>query len=443
MSNSHQRWLLEQLPHWERDGLITADAARTLREQHAIDGSQPGLAQIVMGSLGALLIGAGLIAVIGYNWDDFSRPVRLLFAFLPLLLTQAFTFLVLQRGAAFAAWVRETAALLQAMAAGACIALVSQIYNLGGDWPDFLFWWFMLSLPLVWVLRSHSVAIFYLIAIAVWSVSQIDSGMSWQHSALIYPLLLLGLLPYWPGWQRKEPLSISVRWIMTISALVGLASAAVVVAQNSGDSSRYDFETCLWLWMLTAAGIALFPLSQTGVEESIGRKPQMVLGSLWLLGYAMATTFHDVSENLPGGVSRALTLPWCWGLLVVLAVFVGLACSRRRWALLVIASAALLPLISSPFVQEKGGISSTVLPWLATLHLAVVGIALIVLDLIGKRGAPRLGALLLSVLIIARMADSDFSLLTKGLAFIAVGVAFLVFNFFMSRLHRQQPASLT
>jgi uncharacterized membrane protein len=56
-----------------------------LRERHPVDDSQPGVAQIIMGSLGALLIGTGLIAVIGYNWDDFSRPVRLLFAFLPLL----------------------------------------------------------------------------------------------------------------------------------------------------------------------------------------------------------------------------------------------------------------------------------------------------------------------------------------------------------------------
>ena len=73
MRNSHQRWLLEQLPQWECDGLLTADGARILRERHVVDTSQPGLAQIVMGSLGAMLIGTGLIAVIGYNWDDFSR----------------------------------------------------------------------------------------------------------------------------------------------------------------------------------------------------------------------------------------------------------------------------------------------------------------------------------------------------------------------------------
>ena len=440
MKNSHQRWLLEQLPQWECDGLLTADGARILRERHVVDTSQPGLAQIVMGSLGAMLIGTGLIAVIGYNWDDFSRPVRLLFAFLPLLLSQFFSFRVLQRGDAFTAWVRETAALLQTFATGACIALVSQIYNLGGEWPDFLFWWFLLSLPLTWVLRSHSVAIFYLITTAIWSVNQIEPGRPWQDSPLIYPLLLLGLLPYWPGWPPKEALSISLRWVMTISALIGLASTAVFVTARLGDFPRYHGGAFLWLWTLTAAVIALFPLNQAGINESSARKPQVVLGSLWLLGYGVATTFRDVSNDILKGTSHALELPWCWGLVALLAGFALHAAARRRWAVLAIASVALLPLISVPFVgQAETG--SLLLSWLATLHLSVIGITLIVLDFIGKPGASRLGALLLCVLIIARMADSHFSLLAKGMAFIAVGIAFLAFNFFMSRHHRQQQTS--
>ncbi len=443
MNTSHQRWLLEQLPQWEREGILTADAARTLRERNAVDDSQPGVAQIVMGALGALLIGTGLIAVIGFNWDDFSRPVRLLFAFLPLLLTQLFSFRVLQRGAASAPWVRETAALLQALATGACIALVSQIYNLGGDWPDFLFWWCMLSLPLVWVLRSHAVAIFYLIAIAIWSVNQVEQGKPWFDSPLLYPLLLLGLLPYWPGWKNPAALSLSVRWVMTISAIVGFCSAAVFVSARSGDSYGYNDQSFLWLWTLTAAALALFPLSQSGMEEPTRRKPQVLLGSLWLLGYGVAATFRDVSDDVLKGAAHALQLPWCWGLLTALGVFVLLAAACKRWAVLAIASVALLPLITIPFVENKNAYDSALLSWLVTLHLAAIGITLIVLEFAGKKGAPRLGASLLSVLIIARMADSHFSLLAKGFAFIGVGMAFLAFNILMSRqLKKKQAAAV-
>lgn len=437
MNSSHHRWLLEQIPKWEADGLLTSDAARALRERHPVDASQPGAGQLIMGALGALLIGTGLIAVIGYNWDDFSRPLRLLFAFLPLLGAQVFSFLVLKRGEAAAAWVRETAGLLQTLATGACVAIVSQIYNLGGEWPEFLFWWMLLSLPLAWLLRSKAVAIFYLIAIAVWSIDQTVSSRAWQNSPLLYPLLLLGLLPYWPGWPPKTALSVSVRWVMTVSAILGLCSAALFVSVSK--DYYYDFvndEVFIWLWSLTAAILVLFPLNAAGMAESTGRKPQVVLGSLWLFGYALAATFGDSGADLLQGVLNAVKLPWCQGLLGVLAVFVGLAVMRRRWAVLAIASLALLPLLALPFTPEKLE-STTILSWLVTLHLAAIGLTLIVLDFVGKPGAPRLGALVLSALIIARMADSHFSLLAKGLIFIAVGVAFLAFNLLMSRRHRQ------
>ncbi len=441
MNTSHRRWLLEQLPLWEGDGLVTADAARTLMERYAEDDSRPGLAQIVMGALGALLIGTGLIAVIGYNWDDFSRPSRLLFAFLPLLFAQMFGVRVLQRGDEGAAWVRETAALLVALATGACILLVSQIYNMGGEWPDFLFWWFLLSLPLAWVLRSHTVVIFYLIAIAIWSVSQAERGKSWYDSPLLYPWLLLGLLPYWPGWKGTARLSVVVRWVMTMSAIVGLASAAVFLTERAAVYSGHDADAYLFLWALTAAVIAMVPLNQAGINESTGRKPQVVLGSLWLLGYGVAATFQDVSGHFVDGAVRAITLPWCWGLLAVLVAFVSAACLRRRWAVLALASVVLLPLIALPFAHGGGGFYSLVVSALATLQLSIIGIALIVLELAGRRGAPRLGASLLSVLIIARMADSQLSLLSKGLAFIGVGVAFLLFNIYMSRVLRQKKVS--
>jgi len=431
----HHRWLLERLPEWERDGLIGTDAARTLRERYTAgrepQRSQSGLVQIIMGALGALLIGAGLIAVIGYNWDDFPRSVRLLFAFVPLLATQIAGFLVLRRGDAAAVWVRETTALLQALATGASIAIVSQIYNLGGEWPDFLFWWMLLSLPLVWVMRARSVAIFYLISIATWSASQVEYGKTWSESPLLYPILLLGLFPYWPGWPPRQTLSVSLRWVMTISAICGFFAAAVFVSEERDSYIGYHFEPMIWLWTVTTAAFVLLPLRQTAIAEPVTRKPQVLLGSFWLFGYGLSATFRgfDATE----GMIEALNLPWSWGLLVVFSVFFLLALKQRRWAVLSISFIALLPLV--------GGAVKPLQAWVFTLYLAALGLALIILSLGGRQGAPRFGALLLSVLIILRMADSQFSLLTKGVVFIVVGVAFLAFNIFLGRHQRQLTPS--
>lgn len=315
------------------------------------------------------------------------------------------------------------------LATGACIAIVSQIYNLGGEWPEFLLWWMLLSLPLAWVLRSRAVAIFYLISIVAWSLNQVEHGRPWYDSPVMYPLLLLGLLPLWPGWPPKNVPSPFMRWMITISAIFGLGAMATFVTALRGTFLDFDFETAVWLWTLTATAITLFPLSQNGMAESLGRKPQVVLGSLWLLGYGSVGTFHDANHDILEGMSHGLKLPWAWGLLAVIAVFVVLAVLRRRWAVLAIATIGPLSMIAYPF--------ATMLNWVFTLYLFGLGLALILLEFAGHRGAPRLGAALVSVIIIARMSDSHFSLLAKGLIFIAVGVAFLAFNIAVGRLRHQ------
>jgi uncharacterized membrane protein len=208
MSLIHQRWLAEQLPAWEREGIVTAEGARRLRERYAAE-PQGGLAQMVVGAVGALLIGTGLIAVLASNWDDFPRWVRLVLALGPLAATQAVSWWVLQKDEAAKPWQREAAALVQTLAVGAAMALVSQIYNLPGKWTDLIFWWCVVSVPLAWVLRSQAVAIAYLIGITVWTIAQAaDRGFGFAGGVadvrLWYPLLLAGILPLWPGPELRD-----------------------------------------------------------------------------------------------------------------------------------------------------------------------------------------------------------------------------------------------
>ena len=45
---------------------------------------------IVFGILGAILVGLGIILILAHNWDELSRTTKTIFAFLPLLIGQAF-----------------------------------------------------------------------------------------------------------------------------------------------------------------------------------------------------------------------------------------------------------------------------------------------------------------------------------------------------------------
>lgn len=437
MNSSHHRWLLEQLPTWEKDGLLTPDAARTLRDRHAIDDSQPSTGQIIMGALGALLIGAGLITVIGYNWDAYSRPVRLLFAALPLLVAQFLSLRVLLQGESAQVWVRESVALFQALATGACIAIVSQIYNLGGDWPDFLFWWMLLSVPLAWVLRSKAVAIFYLICITVWSLHQVDHVRHWYDSALLYPVLLLGLAPFWPGWPPRWRFSPSLQYVTTFSVALGLAAAAAssVLVFNPDLGRKYD--SIMWLWIFNAAAILLLPLPPPEPDEKRRHDPHVSLSALFLLGTSLWLTFFGHGDRVLQDLVRALQQPWAWVTLALIAGFSALAIKRQRWGLVGVGSLALTPMLA----LAAGSSGPGLLPWLMNLHLLALGVVLILLDFTGRRGSPRLGAALICMLVLVRMFESDLSLLLKGIVFILIGVAFLAFNILTTRAHKRAKSA--
>ena len=438
MSLIHHRWLAEQLPAWEREGIVTTDGARKLRERYAAE-PQGGLAQMVVGAVGALLIGTGLIAVLAYNWDDFPRWVRLVLALGPLAVTQAVSWWVLGRGEAAKPWQREAAALAQTLAVGAALALVSQIYNLPGKWTDLIFWWCVVSVPLAWVLRSQAVAIAYLIGIALWTVTQASERANYLGAIgiadvrLWFPVLLAGILPLWPGPELRDRPAPGSRLVLAASTLIGLLAVAAYATVRPAHMFP-SFSGFPWLAMLSAAAVLLFPLDRGGIAEPLSRKPQVVLGGGALVVMALIFTFEDPARDLVKGVGFALPLGWCWLLLLVVAGFAILAFRQGRFAVLAVAALALVPVVAAPLSADDTSGWPVAITY--SLVLLATAIALIALEFLGRQGAARIGAALIALLVILRMADADVSLLVKGLAFIVIGSGFLAFNTYITRRRR-------
>lgn len=426
MNSTPSRWLAEQLPAWEREGIVTADGARLLRERYAAE-PRGSLAQSIVAAIGALLIGTGLIAVLAYNWDDFPRWVRMLLALGPLAVSQAASWWVLQRGAAAKPWQREAVALVQALAVGAAMALVSQIYNLPGTWTDLVFWWCVVALPLAWVLESDAVAIAYLVGIATWTIGQLSGfGGDRVDTRLWYPLLLAGILPRWPGADLRGRPQPGSRAVLALTALAGLIAVPATAMRASAPQ-----HAAFWLAMLAAAVVLLFPLDRRGIAEPLSRKPQVLFGGALLVLLALVATFEDPAQSLVSGVAKAISLGWCWLLLAVGAAFAALAAWQGRFAVLAVAALALVPLLAFPFSPPEAGGWPVAIGY--SIALLAAAVTLVGLEFLGRQGAARIGATLIAILVILRMLDSEFSLLTKGLAFILIGSAFLGFNFFVSR----------
>lgn len=425
MPSSHHAWLLKQLPDWEREGLITADAAAILRKRAETEGEERSgqLGLIIFGVIGAALIAAGVIAVLAYNWDSFPRWVRLVVAFLPMIAGQAGAAWVLSKGESVSGWVRESIGVFLGISVGTCLAVVSQVYNLGGEWQDFMLAWSLLSVPLVWLLNSSAGACLYLLAITTWACGGPWWGSStrWMET-MWYPLLLIPLLPWWPGrnWRKPSWPPLGFSWV---AAPCLMAASLAITTRLPEMSHLAEMQMVLAL----AAVFVLLP----GQNLGFGRRPFMVTGSLVLFGCGLVLSFDSFGRNSEVA-DQVLKLPLFWLYAGVGVYLLTHAVRGQRWASISIASIALLPLLKGAL--PEGG------AWmLVNVMLFATGIFMILPAFRGETGSPRLGAGLLSLVIISRFLDSDLPLLLKGVGFILVGIGFIVFNIALARRTKASP----
>ncbi|HEY5960718.1 MAG TPA: DUF2157 domain-containing protein, partial [Polyangiaceae bacterium] len=132
-----------RLKRWTEAGLIESrQAQRILEFEQGRD--RPMLLYAVAG-LGGLAIAIGIVSIVAANWDAIPGRVKIGIDLAALL-----TF-----GIAFAhgsnkwpSWLRETALLVLYGLTLGSIALVGQVYQLGGSTRDALSVWSLLSAPL-------------------------------------------------------------------------------------------------------------------------------------------------------------------------------------------------------------------------------------------------------------------------------------------------------
>jgi uncharacterized membrane protein len=98
---------------------------------------------IVFGILGAILIGLGINLIIAHNWDDFSRPVKAFFAFLPLVLGQLACLYVILKKYESTAW-REGSSAFLFFCCGRKYFINQSDFNIPGDLSSFLLTWVFL-----------------------------------------------------------------------------------------------------------------------------------------------------------------------------------------------------------------------------------------------------------------------------------------------------------
>jgi uncharacterized membrane protein len=424
--------LHRELPELVERGVVSAAAAAALRQYYGAQDTRSGkqLTLLVLGVVGAVLIGAGIMLLLAHNWAELSRQVRTVLSFLPLAIGQALVAWTLLKKPHSLAW-REGSGSFETLAVGASISLIAQTYHMPGSVDSFLLAWMLLTLPVFYLLRAGLPFLMYLAGITAWAGYQ----QSIAGHALGYWILLLAALPFALGEIRRavfSPRAAFLQWGLLVSVTVGIGIALEKSLPG------------LWMPIYASFLVSVYLLGGRWEDPSYSYwlQPLRIFGGVGALVLALLLTWRWPWRGIGWhhyrwGQYYHTTAAWADYLLGLglLATAVGLLLTSRPERQADLSIAALLPVTLAGYALAAGlGDGADAAMILLNLYVLVVSLGLL---LRGARQTSLLhlngGLLMLAVLLLFRFFDAGLSFLARGLAFIVLGVVFLVCNMVMLR----------
>lgn len=418
--------LQKELPTLIAENVIDRETAGRIENYYQSDKglSKPQTILTIIGSLAALLIGGGIILIFAYNWHKISTLVKTSIAFLPLIGGQVLLFYTKIKKKSLT-W-EEFSGIFLSLAVGAVIALISQIYQLPGDMGNFLFVWMILILPLYHLTKSLGVKLIYLSGILFWcAYSQTMGG-----HALWYWFFFLAVLPDQYLLMKKEKYenrTAVINWFLIINILIG-----------TGISLE---KTLPGLWILIYSMLLTF-IFLLGIEQKL-RNPFRIVGptGIVLLSYLFTYEFFweeigwDNYRSSMDYIQSAAALDYIvLGILLALVSYFLYKLMKNKELKSYYPFMALFPLTFVSYLIGSLGdviIPQTIFFNLFTLCLGGWFISLGIRE--EKIYKVNLGMLTVILIIVTRFFDMDIGFTEKGLAFILMGIAFLLVNRYLGR----------
>jgi uncharacterized membrane protein len=403
-------------------GAISSENAAAIERHYASVETRGNFGFVILATVGAALVGAGIVLLVAHNWDEFSRATRTVIAFIPLLLTQALVVFVLLRRNESRPW-REVAAVFDVAAVATAISLISQTYQVQGSFSEFMRIWLLLSFPIVYLLRSTLGACVYVAGAIVWLETR--WGIFRSDNPLLFWLFLLLVFPYF--WNRyrqnrdgRETATLAI--ILTLAAVFGLGATASFTKFDAGGIAFAGLFTAIYL-----CGMKFFRtdderLHVIALLGAVGIGVTAIVLSFegaWHMTHNVEPVGRSGAQNL--GIAIELFFP------IVAVALAGWDFFHKkvRFSL----SAALFSIVAAiawVIAKNDGQFAAAALINCYTLWL---GIDILARGIRSKSIArANFGLVLIAALALARFFDSDLSFVSRGLGFIVVGAGFLIAN---------------
>lgn len=423
--------ITKDIPELIKAGIITPETAEQIQQYYkGKSGSSSNRLFIAFGILGAILVGLGIILIIAHNWDELSRSTKTILAFLPLVAAQAICAFVLLKKSDNKAWI-ESATTFLFFAVGACISLISQIYNIPGNLSSFLLIWMLLCLPLIYVMKSSAVALLYIVGITYYAVEA--SYFSYPTTdSYLYWGLLLAVLPQYYFLFRNHPKSnfLTVEnWLIPLSITIVLGTLA------SGASS-----------LMYVAYFSLFGLFYTIgnnaflKDKSLRNNSYKVIGTLGTLILLFINSFEGfwrdiILEQYVFGNWLTTTEFWvALGISLLALVYLYEQQKNKPLRELPILS-PIFPIFIIIFIIGLFSSFAVVL-----INIVILTISIMTIIEGAKKehlGILNFGLSIITLWIIIRFLNTDLSFVIRGLLLMAIGIGFFTANYWMLKKRKK------
>jgi len=413
--------LIKELPELVRNDIISDEVSKNIQKYYeGRDAASPNKLFVVFGVLGAALIGIGILLILAHNWDDFSRSIKTIIAFVPLVIGQLCVgyALLKKKGKAW----KEALGTFLFFGIGISMALVSQIYNIPGDFGTYLLTWVVLSLPLIYLLKSNSLALLHVVFLTYYSCEYGYGLGSYNPSPWMYFPMVLAVLPFYYNLLKQNATN---NMVAILHWMLPLSSVTVM-----GAFIKTEWEFLSLIYIILFGLIYNIGSSSMLKQERLRRNGYLVIGSLGTVILLLIMSFKDLWKELSFEILMDTQEFYVVVALFVMAILVMVFSKNQHKK----EQSNLFKYVFIAFsILFFVGMTS---PGIATIG---VNILVFVLGVIAIKkgtdgqcfGVLNYGLLIITTLIICRFFDTDLSFVLRGLLFVVIGVGFFLTNYIM------------
>ncbi len=415
--------LRRELPDWRAEGLLGEDAAAALARRYHLDEEGVSIAAAAIYTLGALLIGGGVISFVAWNWDDLGRAAKL---------TILFAALVAAHGTGYWMWriagrlpkLGHALMLLGTLVFGASIGLVAQIFHIPSTAGTGYGLWAIGAGVAAWALGSVPNGVLGAVLATIWGCAHASDAGS-LYAVVPYAVAV----PFIPlAWRLRS------RLLFFITALASLFATAWAATAEADQFIAFAAA-------VSAGALLLLAFSCWAREGTTAVYFARIAHLTGLLAIAMVLflcSFGEIAED--ASWTKLSDQPWSWiGFAIpaaaAAAVLFALGGARalldRPATLCAVLGALLLVLALVPVNPEGTGAIA------ANVALAAVAIAAVTSAVRTLERAPFWAGSVLGVaLILSRFVEFETQLWLKAIVFLASGIAVIWFGVVFERRKR-------